>query len=478
MVFRRTALAPLALALSFASHAQAQQPPAYPPQQQVPPPPAPPSLPPPQGYPQQQPPQQQQPLPPQGYPQQQPPPQGYPQPLQPLPPQTSPQPQQQLPPPGYPPQQPPPQAYPPPQGYPQQQQPYPPQQQPYPPQQQPPPQGYPQPLPPPGYAQQPPPPGYGPPPPGYIQPPPLAPAATPSGKRDDGELLLLYGTTAAWGVGTGIWVDILANTSDPGIAFIAPVLLGAAAPIGIYFWDRYDNLDRGVPASIATGLTLGAIEGVAISGTAWQLGGNNASHSSWAGWSSLTWAISTAGGVGGYFFGEYVRPDPRTLSFIVSGAGWGSISGVFIGAGAIMNATWEGTNIDPITGVASSNTGTAFGDGASIGGLIGYNAGILATGVASIAGWVPSYRTQNAMWGGYVVGSLAGSLVYLGYIGNPDAHHGMIATGLCGLAGAAVAAAITANWKDNTAKAWTPPFQLGLAPTPSGGAAVAAYGTW
>ena len=350
------------------------------------------------------------------------------------------------------------------QGYPQPQTYLPPPAQPYP--QQPYPQ---QPLAPPGYVQ-PPPPGYvQPPPQGYVQQPP---PPTSNGKRDDGELLLLYGTTAAWGVGTGIWADILGNVHDPGIAFIAPVLIGAAAPVGIYLWDSYTPLDRGVPASIATGLTLGAIEGVAISGTAWQLGGNQGPQSSWQAWSTVTWALSTAGGVGGYFFGEYVRPDPRTLSFIVSGAGWGSISGVFLGAGSETKAAWQAQRDD-----GSSNTPTAFGDGASVGGLIGYNAGILATGVASIAGWVPSYRTQQAMWGGYVAGSLAGSLVYLGYINNPDPHHGMIANGLGGLAGVAIAAAITANMKD-TAKAWVPPFQIGLTPTPRGGAALAAYGTW
>ena len=35
----------------------------------------------------------------------------------------------------------------------------------------------------------------------------------------------------------------------------AALLIGAAAPIALYFWDNWSNLDRGVPSSIATGLT-------------------------------------------------------------------------------------------------------------------------------------------------------------------------------------------------------------------------------
>ncbi len=36
----------------------------------------------------------------------------------------------------------------------------------------------------------------------------------------------LYGVGPAYGVGTGIWIDALADVNDPGIAFIAPLVLG------------------------------------------------------------------------------------------------------------------------------------------------------------------------------------------------------------------------------------------------------------
>ncbi len=446
MVHRHTApcapLVILAASLTLTSHARAQTPPVYP-QQPLPP----------QGYPQQQPPQgyPQQPLPqqppPPAYPQQPPPQQGYPQ-QQPPPQQGYPQQQQPLPPQGYPQQQQQPQGYlqpQPPQGYPQQPLP---------------PQGYPQqPLPPQGYP--PPPQGYAPqpgamPPPGY-PPQPLAPPVA-SDLRDPGELAALYGASIAYGVGSGIWLDGLGHVSDPGIAFIAPIALGAAAPIGVYLWDSYEPFHRGVPASISTGLGLGAVEGIAIAGTQWQHSDRGGPNTwSFATQSSVTWLLATGGGIGGYAFGEWLRPDPRSLAFIASGAGWGAISGSFIGAAA-GSGDWK--------------------NGSSIGGLVGYNAGIVGAGALSIYGYVPSWRTQQAMWLGYLLGTAAASVVYLFYIGsNDDPRHGLVANALGGLAGIGVAAALTANMKDpDQASSWLPPFQVGITPTPNGGAALSAYG--
>jgi hypothetical protein len=272
-------------------------------------------------------------------------------------------------------------------------------------------------------------------------------------------MAVLYGTSIAWGIGSGIWIDSLANESDPGIAFIAPLALGAVAPIGIYLWDSASEFDRGVPSSMATGLALGAVEGIAISGTQWEHSGQGGSGTwSFSTQATLTWAISTGGGVGGYAFGEWLKPDPRSLGFIASGAGWGAISGSFIGGGA-----------------ASSS----FGDGASIGGLVGYNAGIVVNGAISSLGYVPSWRSQQGMWLGYLLGTAGASLVYLFYIGSTnDPRHGMIANGIGGLAGVGVAAALTANMKDAGQAKWLPPFQVGVAPTPGGGVGLAAYGAW
>ena len=50
---------------------------------------------------------------------------------------------------------------------------------------------------------------------------------------------MLYGTSVAWGAGTGIWIDVEAGVEDPGLRLIPPLLFGAAAPLSVFFVDRF-----------------------------------------------------------------------------------------------------------------------------------------------------------------------------------------------------------------------------------------------
>lgn len=367
--------------------------------------------------------------------------------------------------------------------YPPPQQPYPaPAPTPYPPQQQPvPAQPYPapgQPYPPPAqpypapygqpqYGQ----PGYGQPPPGnapYPQPVPGQPPApaqpAPNPYRSPGEMAYLYGVSIAYGAGTGIWLDALAGVGDPGIAIIAPVALGIAAPVGVYLWDANAELGRGVPSSIATGMLLGGVEGMAVSGLQWQLtGGTNPGPNSgqWTfpGWSTVTFIGATGGAIGGFAFGEWLNPDPRTLAFISSGAGWGSAFGAMFGGGTTTNEQYAW-------------------NGAALGGFISYNAGIAATGFISL-GYTPSWESLKYMWLGDVLGTVATTPIYLFYINSPNAYHGLIANALGGLAGLGLAALLTANLQDApSTSSWTPPFNVAVSPNLNGGAQLTASGMW
>jgi hypothetical protein len=276
-------------------------------------------------------------------------------------------------------------------------------------------------------------------------------------------MVVLYGTSIAYGIGTGIWIDGVAGVSDPGLAFIAPVVFGGAVPVGLYVADHYYAFHRGVPESISTGMWLGAVEGVAIAGTQFE----TAPGSRWGfgGQATATWLFATGGGIGGYAFGEWLRPDSRSLTFIASGGAWGAIAGTEFGAAlGGSGATCQLPN-PPCA---------SWADGASIVGLIGYNVGLAATGALSIK-YTPSWRTQAWMWGGFLIGTAASSIVYFGYIGSSDnPRHGLIANSLGGLAGAGLAGALTANWKDdngtnNAAQqgSWTPPFQISMQPVAS-----------
>jgi hypothetical protein len=282
--------------------------------------------------------------------------------------------------------------------------------------------------------------------------------------RSPGEMGYLFGVGIAYGVGTGIWIDAIGNVNDPGIAFIPPVAIGAAIPIGLYVWDQAAEFDRGVPSTMATGMLLGGLEGIAVSGLQWQLTGNGGPDSwGFPTWATITFLTATGGGIGGYAFGEWLQPDPRSLGFIASGAGWGAITGILFGSG-VVSGDWK--------------------DGAAVWGFAGFNAGIVATGALSTF-YVPSWQTIKYMWLGELLGTLATTPVYFFYIGSSaDPRHGLIANAVGGLAGIGIAAALTVNMTDSPStasrdrdpNAWTPPFQLAVTPTPYGGAQLTAYG--
>ncbi|HEX7664067.1 MAG TPA: hypothetical protein VF407_06150, partial [Polyangiaceae bacterium] len=206
-------------------------------------------------------------------------------------------------------------------------------------------------------------------------------------------------------------------------------------------------------SSTAAGLTLGALEGMGIAGVQWQYTHNGACPpcTSWSfkTETTFTWLFSTGGGVGGYFFGEWLKPDPRSLTFIASGAGWGAIAGTLFGAGV-------------------TKTHSDWKDGGAIAGLIGYNAGLVGAGALATV-WTPSFQTQKYMWLGWLGGTGVSMLVYPFYlIGNSeDWKHGLVANSIGGLAGVALAGAFTYKLQDSTvAKNFKPPFNVSMAPAP------------
>lgn len=290
-------------------------------------------------------------------------------------------------------------------------------------------------------------------------------------------MIYLYGTGLAYGVGTGIWIDVLAHSSDPAVGTIAPILFGAGVPLGLFLWDYLDPFRPGVPASMATGMWLGFAEGVAISSIQVATTGD---QKRWDLSTAMTipFITTTVGGIGGYFFGRWLEPDPRSVAFIAEGMAWGAGTGVMLGIGA---------SADGRPGSEKSS-----GDGAAVGTLLGANIGIAGTSALVIGGYQPSWQAQKWMWLGYTAGAAIPSLVYLAYIGSDkDPKHGLIANALGGVAGLTVAALIARNLSDdeptlppgNTGtksakKSWQPPFMLTVAPNGQGGGMISAFGSW
>jgi hypothetical protein len=196
---------------------------------------------------------------------------------------------------------------------------------------------------------------------------------------------------------------------DPGLFLIAPLVLGAAAPVGVYALD-HPAMPRGLPAATATGMFLGTAEAVGIVSMQHV---RTSDENAW-GFTELvrgTALGSTLGTVGGFLWGYYLEPEPETSLFVSSSALWGTALGTLFGYGA--------TRADQDFAEANDPT--------SLVGFIGLNVGALAAGGLSLL-WTPSARQIGTMWAGAGIGLAASLPVYLLYVGDdrPPARRGCI----------------------------------------------------
>jgi len=225
---------------------------------------------------------------------------------------------------------------------------------------------------------------------------------------------------------------------------------------------------------MATGILIGALEGFGVAGAA-SVTASYGHEWGAGGWMSSIMLGSTIGGVGGYFFGEFLRPDPHSLGFISGGVGWGAVAGAFIGGGA--------TASHPSGPPYGPSSPEATGQGAAVGALVGSNIGLLGTGALSAFGYVPSWKSQKWMWIGALLGVALTSPIYIIYAAKDDqseAKRGMIANGLGLVAGVTLASILTRELKDDDdapKQAFKQPFQLSVAPA-NGGAMFGAVGQW
>jgi hypothetical protein len=238
------------------------------------------------------------------------------------------------------------------------------------------------------------------------------------------EMGYLYATAIGWGAGAGIWIDAEAyhgKRVDVGISLIAPLILGAAAPIGVFLADRRP-MREGLPSAIASGLVIGAGEGLVIAAFGSSRGSNHATDNGWD-FRTLTRAEivgATLGGAGGIAWGLLAKPTPKRNMFLTSSVAWGAVIGYEFGGGA----TKTGTNW------ATSN------DGVTLGGLVGFNIGLAAAAGVS-AFWTPSWNQLAWMWGGFGIAEAVSAVVYPIYAATDKAamRHGLIFQGVAGTVG-------------------------------------------
>ncbi|HLM75795.1 MAG TPA: hypothetical protein VK459_23935, partial [Polyangiaceae bacterium] len=236
------------------------------------------------------------------------------------------------------------------------------------------------------------------------------------------EVGYLYGTATTYGIGTGIWLDAEIGIEDPGLQFIAPVVLGAAAPLIVFLADR-PAMPRGMPAAIATGMLIGAGEGLGIASYQYVTA-RKENEWGFKGLARAEFIGGLVGGSAGYLAARYLRPSPKTSLFIASAATWGTIAGSQFGGGA-SNGSWGQSN-----------------DTISLGGLIGFTLGLVASlGVS--AAFIPSWNQLKWMWYGLGFGELVSLPVYAFYAGGDyDPRRGLIFQGVAGAIGIGIGALI------------------------------------
>jgi len=246
----------------------------------------------------------------------------------------------------------------------------------------------------------------------------------------DLEVGTLYGVSAGYGVGVGIWLDAELKIDDPGLMFLPPAIFGVAAPIGVFLLDR-PRMPRGMPAAIAAGMAIGAGEGVGLASYQF-VRADDAGEWGFRGFARSVFLGSTAGAAVGYLTAVTMEPSPKTSLLLGSSVIWGSAIGSMFGYGG-------------------SAAASAFGDAndsASLGGLVGYNAGLIGAAALSTA-WVPSYQSLTWMWLGFGAGVGVSLPVYLFYAGGDhDARRGLIVQGTASTLGLAAGAIFTMDSKD------------------------------
>ena len=206
------------------------------------------------------------------------------------------------------------------------------------------------------------------------------------------ESVSLYTSSILFGVGTGVWLDVVAGVEDIRVAVIMPLVFGGVGAGALWLGEHnHGPLRRGRGLAMSNGLVLGTIAGTLLG--AW---GGSREYWTGRGVASTIWGGAALGVGLGIGLGTLADVTPASASFVGSGGLWGAAFGA-------------------ITALAAN----ASGDGVLIGGLVGEGAGIVAT--AALASAVhPAEAQVRWMDLGVLSGGLVGAGIAVLAFGNSD----------------------------------------------------------
>ena len=259
-------------------------------------------------------------------------------------------------------------------------------------------------------------------------------------RRTKGEIAGLYVDSVVYGLGSGLWVSVLAETNGAA-GVILPSLALAGGSAGLLYYLDQDPLGYGVARSASAGLRLGLYSG--ISWVTWNQSRNTGGLQPKAN-ASLIWALSTAGMVGGGLLGQELGATPGAASMVESGGLWTSFTSGLLTYGIL------GDTIESDTFFLASAIGLNLG---------ALGAGFLAADSAPSTARV-RYLDLGAISGGALFGGLYLAFADIAEQGGMQCASLVTGTGIA--SGLSLAWILTADmpkdaFVERSTVAWTPP---------------------
>ncbi len=141
-------------------------------------------------------------------------------------------------------------------------------------------------------------------------------------RRTSDEIGVLYTTSILYGLGTGIWVDVVSKPDKfSGNLVLSPLLFAGAATGTVALLDSGRGLRYGVAQSIASGMYVGLWQGIAWT-TYLQASSTHGNQLSGPEYTTALWGSATAGAIVGGVVGTQSSTTPGRATFISSTSLW------------------------------------------------------------------------------------------------------------------------------------------------------------
>jgi hypothetical protein len=265
-------------------------------------------------------------------------------------------------------------------------------------------------------------------------------------RRTADEIGVLYLASLGYGLGTGIWLDILGEPDSAAGAILPPLLFAAGAAGTVAMLDRGKGLRYGSAQSIATGMTLGFYQGFAWT-TYYQATSRYDDQLEPEGYATALWLSTTAGAITGGAIGAARSTTPGRAAFVGSATLWPALVLGFAGAGLSADDAYR----DDHALLASALGATA--------GMVG---GIFAAGPVSPTTARVRFLDLGAVAGGLAVGGLT---LAARAEETEDGREIFLATDVGILAGLGVAWWLTASMPKDHGAEKPAPAEITLTPT-------------